>query len=115
MATSTDHMNLLRLQASALGARVFRNNVGLFYTRRGTPVRCGLVTGSGDLIGWRTEVITPDLIGTPVARFLSIEAKQGTGRLEKAQRDWRTAVLAAGGLAFTAYSETDVIEALKGS
>lgn len=86
-----------RIMASKCGARVFRNNRGLFLTidalsiikdaavqfgvkgvldvlRSGRlrKVRAGLeVPGSSDLIGWHTVTITPDMVGKRVAIFFS--------------------------------------------
>lgn len=67
--------------------------------RRARPLHAGLAVGSGDLVGWKTVEVTPDMIGQRVAVFVSIEAKEGTGRMSPAQKDWANAVRAAGGLA----------------
>lgn len=76
-ATIRDHY-------SALGWRLWRNNVGALVDKRGRPVRFGLANDtealngtlkSGDLIGWRPLLITPDMVGDCVAQFVSIECK----------------------------------------
>jgi hypothetical protein len=67
----------------------------------------GLFPGSGDLIGWRTITITPDMVGKPIAQFLSIEVKTPTGRVRPDQRNWLDQINAAGGLAIIARSVTD--------
>jgi hypothetical protein len=41
----------------------------------------GLVKATADLIGWRSITITPDMVGTTVAIFASIEVKTPTGRV----------------------------------
>jgi hypothetical protein len=112
-------------QLSRGNVRLFRNNVGMAWqgqTRRVTPndlaecramlrpgdliiraprpLHAGLDVGSGDLIGWRQQVITSDLVGTTVARFVSLEGKRPRGgRIATAQRTWRDLVASAGGIA----------------
>ena len=67
----------------------------------------GLCKGSADLIGWTTRTITPEMVGTQVAVFTSIEVKTATGRLRPEQRQWLDAVQAAGGVAGVARSVED--------
>jgi len=90
------------------GLRVFRNNVGAIKDRNNRLVRYGLCTGSADLIGWQSVVITPDMVGKRFARFVSIEVKTPTGRLSPEQETWRQAVLKAGGIAVVARSVDDI-------
>jgi hypothetical protein len=90
------------------GLRVFRNNVGAIKDRNNRLVRYGLVTGSADLIGWQSVVITEAMVGQRFARFLSVEVKTPTGRLSPEQETWRQAVLKAGGIAVVARSVDDV-------
>lgn len=92
---------------------LFRNNVGALQDKRGVPVRYGLMNESkkmneefksGDLIGIRRVLITPEMVGTVIGQFLSVECKKpgwvysGEGR-ETAQMNWASAVNARGGLA----------------
>jgi hypothetical protein len=105
----TDLQQRIRL---ALGTqhdlRLFRNQVGqLPDPRTGRPVQFGLARGSADLIGWRTIVITPDMVGQRLAVFTSIEVKTATGRLTPAQQNWLGAVRGAGGIAGVARSVAD--------
>lgn len=102
----TDLQQRIRL---ALGTqsdlRLFRNQVGqLPDPRTGRPVQFGLARGSADLIGWRSVVITPEMVGQRVAIFLSIEVKTPTGRLTPAQHAWLGTVRGAGGIAGVARS-----------
>jgi hypothetical protein len=90
------------------GLRVFRNNVGAIKDRNNRLVRYGLVTGSADLIGWQSVVITPAMVGQRFARFVSIEVKTPTGRLSPEQETWQAAVQKAGGIAVVARSVEDV-------
>ena len=78
----------MMMEASRLGLRVFRNNVGLFYTKDGTPTRCGLHKGSADLIGWM-----------PDGKIASIEVKREGGKARPDQINWMKQVQNAGGFA----------------
>lgn len=108
----------------ALGAgdftRIFRNQVGeawfgeaechgdgsvtLHHARR---VPFGLCTGSSDLIGWRTIHVTPEYLGSTLALFTAIEAKQPRGRASREQRAFLSTVQRFGGLAGVARSVAD--------
>lgn len=104
--------------------RLFRNNVGVGWLggptehKAGTvilhnarPLHAGLVKGSGDLIGWRTVEITPDMVGQRVAVFASIEVKGTGGKPRPEQLTWLDNVRAAGGIACIAYSVEDARKA----
>ncbi len=97
----------IRLTCSTGSTRLFRNNTGTLRDQHGRPVQFGLCKGSADLIGWRTVTITPEMVGTQVAVFLSIEVKTATGRLRPEQQQWLDAVDAAGGIAGVARSVED--------
>jgi hypothetical protein len=91
------------------GIRAFRQNVGAYKDpRSGRVIRYGLATGSADLIGWQSVVITEAMVGQRFARFLSIEVKTPMGRLSPEQETWRQAVLKAGGIAVVARSVDDI-------
>lgn len=90
------------------GIKVFRNNVGAFKAPDGRVIRYGLITGSGDLIGWRSLVITPDMVGTTVAQFVSVEVKTPKGTVRPEQTVWADNVRKAGGIAVIARSVEDV-------
>jgi hypothetical protein len=94
--------------------RLFRNQVGqLPDPRTGRPVQFGLARGSADLIGWRTITITPDMVGTRLAVFTSIEVKTPTGHLTPQQHAWLGTVRTAGGIAGVARSVRDAEEILR--
>jgi hypothetical protein len=97
----------IRLALSRGPVRLYRNNTGTLRDQHGRPVTFGLAVGSADLIGWRTVTVTPEMVGTQVAVFLSIEVKTPTGRLRPEQRQWLEAVQAAGGIAGVARSVED--------
>lgn len=109
------------LLACSRGAtRLFRNNVGQGWVGKSTryertstitvqpgdvvirqarPLHAGLHVGSGDLVGWRSVTITPEMVGTRLAVFCSLEAKQVRDRLSEDQQTWMAAVNFAGGIA----------------
>jgi len=108
------------------GLRLFRNNCGQAWMgkiiRRTAdtitikdprPVQFGLNPGSADLIGWRTIMITPDMIGKSVAVFASIEVKTDNGRVKPEQQNWLEQVEKAGGLAVIARSPEQAAEFFK--
>lgn len=95
------------------GLRMFRNNVGGLKDEHGRFVAFGLHQGSGDLIGWRSVEITPDMVGRRLAVFTSIEVKTPTGRLRTDQANWQAQVEDAGGIAIVARSENDALARLE--
>jgi hypothetical protein len=118
MAASETHLQQeIRL---ALGTkpdlRLYRNNCGsLPDPRTGRLVTFGLARGSADLIGWRTLVITPEMVGQRIAVFTSLEIKTPSGRLSPAQTHWLHAVRSAGGIAGVARSVADAVVIVQGS
>lgn len=125
--------NVLRsiLKSCSRGAaRLFRNNVAMAWVGTGKPVRvsrecsvrmypgdillrqarplhAGLCEGSADLIGWRSVVVTQDMVGKQVALFAAIECKDIGGRTSAAQKNFLAAVNLAGGLSGVARSEAE--------
>ena len=90
------------LALSRAGALVQRNNSGLLIGADGRRVRVG-VKGAADIlacmpVGW----------GVRVGVFIAVECKSATGRLSKAQKNYRTAALKAGALHFIVKSEDDI-------
>jgi hypothetical protein len=112
MASEQSIQQHIRLACSAGDCRLFRNNTGTLKDANGRPVQFGLCKGSADLIGWTTRTITPEMVGTQVAVFTSIEVKTPTGRLRPEQRQWLDAVQAAGGVAGVARSVADAQQLL---
>jgi len=99
----------------ALGSRsdlrLFRNQVGsLPDPRTGRLVTFGLARGSADLIGWRTVVVTPDMVGQRLAVFTSIEVKTPTGRIRPEQQAWLGVVQKAGGIGGVVRSVGDALQ-----
>ena len=102
---------LVRLEASRLGMRLFRNNVGACKDDTGRVIRYGLCNDSAqmnkavkssDLIGIRPVIITPDMMGHTIGQFVAREVKRpgwsyrGTDR-EVAQQAFGQLILKLGG------------------
>jgi hypothetical protein len=112
----------VRIAASEMGWRIWRNNVGVLLDKRGVPVRFGLandskaindVLKSGDLIGCRPVLITQKMVGRTIGQFVSIECKtqdwkQGNTKRDDAQRAWAMLVRALGGHAIFATCVADL-------
>jgi len=101
----------VRIALSKAGVAIFRNNTGTLPDRHGRIVHFGLCKGSSDLIGWRSVLVTPDMVGTRMAVFVACEVKDRTiPTLE--QRQFLAAVSAAGGIAILAHSPEEAVEGL---
>lgn len=125
--------SVMRLSTGVV--RLFRNNVGMFWTgdvqrvrasgvvpvhpgdvviRKARPVACGLQEGSGDLIGWKSVEVTPDMVGQQLAVFASLEVKAKGGRVSPAQRTWHDVVRKFGGLSGVVRSAEEAEQVLSG-
>lgn len=93
--------------------RIFRNNQGVAWFSTDKPVRSGrdiilrdahAVTfgvggdGGSDLIGWRSIIITPDMVGQRIAQFAALEIKRPGGVASKEQLNFIKTVETAGGI-----------------
>ena len=92
--------------------KLWRNNTGAADAGGGRLVHFGLCIGSSDLIGWKTIVITPDMVGRKVAVFTAIEIKTATGRLTERQAEFVDRVLDAGGVAGCVRSLKEALDLL---
>ena len=108
------------------GVRVFRNTVGEGWVgdvvandggavviRNARYVRFGLCPGSSDLIGWRSLLITPAMVGITVAQFLAPEVKTQKGVESDLQPKFINAVNAAGGCAGFVRSPVDAMKLVR--
>ena len=131
----SDHAFLTRilLACSRGPVRLFRNVVGQGWVgqsrrfsqsgsvvvqpgdvliRKARPLHAGLFLGSSDLIGWQSVTVTPEMVGTRLAIFTALEAKEGTGRLSPEQRAFLAAVAEAGGIAREVRTVEDAVGAV---
>lgn len=112
----------VRVAASRLGMRLWRNNVGAGYSEDGTFMRWGLANDSkqvneriksADLIGIRPRIIQQHDVGSLIGQFVSLECKHsgwkwtGSDR-EVAQNNWATLVMSLGGDARFITNEREV-------
>ncbi len=61
----------------------------------------------GDSLGFVPVKITPEMVGQTVPIFLSVENKQGRGRLSPEQRAWMMMVRSFGGRAGVSRCDED--------
>ena len=89
-------LNAVRLEASSIGARVFRNNSGACEDKRGRLIRYGLANDSAamnkalkssDLIGIRPVLITPDMVGCTIGQFVAREVKRADWKFTATERE----------------------------
>jgi hypothetical protein len=92
------------------GVRLFRNNQGVATFAGGQRVRYGLANpGGSDLIGLRSVVVTPEMVGQKLAIFTALEIKTPTGRMEPEQRNFIDFVQRSGGIADVVRSPEDAL------
>lgn len=126
MPKEADITNPLRVAASRLGARLFRQNTGLGWVGRivsktdrtvtladPRPLHAGLCVGSSDVIGWTPVTVTPDMVGQTLAVFTAIEVKTKGVAVTKEQRAFVEAVASAGGIGAVAFSTEEGLAALE--
>ena len=80
----------------------------MYKLQDGRVLQSGLAKGSADLIGWKTITVTPDMVGTEIAVFLSVEVKSEKGKLRPEQENWLNTVNKVGGIAIVARSPQDI-------
>ncbi len=100
----SDIQRQIQLHWTALGHRLFRNNVGMAVAANGTLIRYGLCTGSSDLIGFKVIEISNWMVGHKFAQFAAVEVKSQRGRLTTEQRQFLDMVAENGGHAVCARS-----------
>ena len=104
-------LNKVRLKASQLGYRLWRNNIGAVHTNEGNFIRFGLanessamnkVIKSSDLIGINPILITKEMVGLTLGQFVCREIKNRNWKYkdterEKAQLRWIMLINSLGG------------------
>jgi len=116
-----DIQNAIRLEASARGMTLWRNNVGTGWAgqvthladgsvliRNPRPLHAGLCKGSSDLIGFAPMIVLPENVGQVVAQFTGVEVKTARTRPRAEQQNFLDHVTAAGGIAIIARGPEDL-------
>lgn len=112
-------LDLIRNELSyKKNVKIFRNNVGIaaaynFKTRSLRKplqiIRYGLCNGSSDFIGWKSVVITPEMMGKKIAVFTAIEAKRSSNfKISEEQNNFIKTVQEDGGIGIIAKSAEDL-------
>jgi hypothetical protein len=120
---------------SDAGSRLFRNHVGIAYQgkverfreattvkvskgdiviRNARTTRSGLATGSSDLVGWTTRMITEHDLGKTIAQFTACEVKTQDGESTPEQQNFLEVVRDSGGVAILARSADEAVSKLRG-
>lgn len=109
----SENEDLIRIEASRHGIKLWRNNSGALKDETGRQVRYGLGNESkeindrlksSDEIGIASIIITPEMVGMTIGVFTAFEVKKpgwkysGTGR-EGAQKNFIDFVTRLGGIA----------------
>ena len=89
----------IRLVCGRGPVRLWRNNTGALVDQQGRFVRFGLCKGSSDLIGLRSMVVTPEMVGQRIAQFVALEIKAPQGVVSPQQQAFLRLVQQLGGVA----------------
>ena len=119
-------LRLAQVKLSALGARLFRNEMGQGFVGRvleeyddsaghlvtllgARRVKYGVCNpGGSDLIGWRPLRITEGMVGQTVAQFVAVECKTESYKtLSPEQKQFVAQVVRSGGVALIARRDGD--------
>ena len=88
----------IRLACGRGAVRLWRNNTGALVDQQGRFVRFGLCKGSSDLIGLRSVVVMPEMVGQRIAQFVALEIKTDSGAVSPEQKAFLQLVRQLGGL-----------------
>ena len=91
----------------------FRNHCGALRDSRGKMVTFGLSPGSPDLVGWKSVVVTPEMIGQRLAVFVGVEVKMPGEKPRDDQAHWLGQLGQAGGVAGVATSVAEAVALLQ--
>ena len=92
---------------------LWRNNRGQVLLPNGGRITYGVgPAGASDFIGYRSLVVTPDMVGQRLAVFCAVETKAPGKALTPAQEQFIERVRAAGGRAGVAHSADDAARVL---
>jgi len=100
---------LIQIEASRRGYRLLRNQVGKYRLPDGRVLSSG-IPGTSDLIGWRTVIVTQEMVGEKIAVFAALEVKTFKGRpdQEGKQENFLKVVRLAGGIGKFVRSVEDI-------
>jgi len=94
-------------------AKLFRNNCGAVDLGGGRLMRFGVGgKGASDLIGYKSVVVTPDMVGKKIAVFTAFEVKTPTGKVSADQNVFIQTVQSYGGIAGIVRSVDDALKLL---
>jgi len=82
-------------------------DAGDVLVKQGRIFHAGLVKGSSDIIGIKSVMITPEMVGKCVAVLTAIEGKTKSGRATPEQVAFINMVNSMGGIAFIARDEEE--------
>jgi hypothetical protein len=120
----TPILKRIMLKCSTGSSRLFRMNVGRGWIgdskrfarhanihaepgdvliKNARPFHSG-TEGMHDLLGWKSVIVTPQMVGMRLAVFASLEVKGEGGKPRKMQLVWNDNVNKAGGLSGIVYS-----------
>jgi len=107
LAYSHGDTRLLKFTSGeAWSGRIIQQNARVITLGRYRHVEMG-VAGISDLIGFSPVTITAEMVGQRVAVFSGVEAKTGSGRPTREQKDFIELVMRCGGRAGVARSVED--------
>lgn len=85
-----------------------RNNVGMYRLPKGKGMMpFGMGKGTSDWLGFKSIVVTPDLVGQRLAVFCAIEAKRDGKELDSRQAAFIEVVRLNGGISMRAAPENE--------
>lgn len=127
-------MHSIMIAMTKAASRMFRNHVGLAYQgkaqrftkpttvvaepgdvliRKARTVKAGLITGSSDLVGWTSRMMTEHDLGRTYAIFTACEVKTELGSLETEQDHFLKVVKDSGGFAIVARCAEDAVNGIQ--
>ena len=123
----TDVMHRIVGELSHGNTRLFRNNIGNAWMGSVSRLKDGSVLirkprrvgfglggeGGSDLIGFRSVLVTPEMVGQTIAVFAAVEVKSATGTPTAEQRNFINMVIDHGGRAGIARSPEEAEEILE--
>jgi len=84
--------------ARRAGIELLRSNTGLARSLYGDRIIHLFPEGFPDYVGWRTVIVTPEMVGQTVALFAAVEMKAGKKPRAQKQVDWGDKLQKAGTL-----------------